>query len=212
MHQCHKDGCTSPAEFSVNLHLGCPSPGLATRVVSMRCSIEVCEKHKDDVADYVLSDKNKETIAATLIDQGIPEPDFLSARFEFVPIGAPALGTIDEPVARDDQAMPVPGVTGCDREGCSNPAQWRVVQRFRSIAQGGRGEPIIEALTNIHVCTAHKREVKPADFLDPESRQRTLEFLRGQGMLLPDVDHPIIYFMQLVGGEPEARQKRTIAQ
>lgn len=210
MRQCHKDGCTSPAEFTVDLHLTCPAPGLAARMISMRCSIEVCAKHQDDVKDYVLSDANKETICASLMDQGVPEPDFLSARFEFKPIEAPALGPVLNPPA----AASEPVVVGCDRLNddetpCTNPAKFRVMQRFRALAQRGRGDPICEVLTNMHVCAKHKRQVKPGDFLDPESRATTLAFLRERGMLLPDVDRPIIDFVELVGGEPEASRIRV---
>lgn len=197
-HQCHKDGCTAVATNEVHLHLSCPSPGLVARPISMKCSIEVCDKHKDDVVGYVLSDVNKETIVATLIDQGLPEPNFLTARFEFKPIVPAALVATDAPLK--------PVVVGCDRDECTNPARWRVVQRFRSLAQGGKGPHICEALTNINVCTKHKKAVKPADFLDKESRAATLAFLREQGMLMADVDHPIIAFEELIDGEPESNQ------
>ena len=197
MRQCHKDGCTSPATNEVSLHVSCPSPGLVARLISMKCSIEVCDVHKADVAAYVLSDANKETIVTTLMDKGLPEPDFLSATFEFTPIAAPALGAVAEPVAKTR-------LVGCDRDGCVNPAKFRILLRYRSLAQGGRGDPVCDSITNMYVCARHKREVKPADFVDPESRKATLEFLRGQGMLLPDVDRPIVDFIELVGGEPEA--------
>lgn len=211
-HQCHRDGCTSPATNEVHLHLSCPAPGLAARLISMKCSIEVCDKHKDDVRGYVLSDVNKETIVATLMDQGMPEPDFLGARFEFKPILA-------EPITSDPVLMAIAmgrarsQVVRCDREECTNPARWRVIQRFRALAQGGKGPPICEVLTNINVCTLHKKAVKPDDFLDAESRASTLAFVRGQGILFPDVDHPLIDFEELVSGEPEASKiKRIIAR
>lgn len=201
-HQCHKDGCTAVATNEVHLHLSCPAPGLVARLISMKCSIEVCDKHKDDVAGYVLSDANKETICTTLMDQGLPEPDFLMARFEFKPILPAAL------VATEVPAKPV--VVGCDREECTNPARWRVIQRFRALAQAGKGPPICEVLTNLNVCTLHKKAVKPADFLDEESRASTLAFLRGRGILLPDVDHPLIDFEELISGEPETSKIRRI--
>ena len=167
----------------------------------MKSSIEVCAKHKDDVRGFVLSDKNQEVIRDSLMDQGLPEPDFLGARFEFVPIGADPIAAV---------ALPV---VGCDRAECTNPARWRVVQKFRALAQGGKGPHICEVMTNLNVCSKHKKQVKPADFLDEESRASTLAFLREKGMLLPDVDHPIIDFVELVGGEPEANKiRRIIAQ
>lgn len=204
--QCHKTGCDSAATNEVSLHLSCPSPGLPARIVGMKCSIEVCDVHKDDVRGYVLSDVNKEHIVEVLMNQGVPEPDFLSAVFEFTPITAPALGAVAEVAVK-------PVLIGCDRADCPNPAKFRILLRYRSLAQGGRGDPVCDSMTNMHVCRRHKREVKPADFVDAESRAATLEFLRGQGMLLPDVDRPIVDFIELVSGEPEAAgNRRSIAQ
>lgn len=178
----------------------------------MRCSIEVCDDHKDDVHGYVLSDLNKETIVTTLMNSGLPEPDFLSARFEFKPIMPAALAAVAAPFSPDGADRPLiepAAVVGCDRVDCTNPAQWRVIQRFRTIAQGGKGPPVVEALTNMHVCTKHKREVKAADFLGTDDRERTLAFLRERGILFPDVDRPVIDFVQLVGGEPEANRIKS---
>lgn len=187
-HQCHKDGCDSQAVYSVDLHLNCPSPGMS-HAVSMHSTIQVCEKHKDDVRAYVLSDQNRERIRDGLMDSGLPEPDFFTARIELIPLPK-------EPLI--DMVIPI---IPCDREGCKNPAKWRIKQKFRALWQGGIGAPRAEALTNLYVCDKHKKETKAKDLLDDESRKETTLYLQDQGMLLPDLDGMILEFVP-VDGQP----------
>jgi hypothetical protein len=187
-HQCHRDQCDAEAIYAVDVHLNCCAPGVNHRV-SMHSTIQVCEAHKDDVRGFILSDKNRETIRDSLMDSGLPEPDFLTAKIELVPI--PAVKLID---------VVIP-VLPCDRDGCANPAKWRIKQRFRARWQGGVGEPRVETLTNLYVCDKHKKETKPKDLLDEESRAETLRHLNDQGMLLPDIDGMILEFVP-VDGQP----------
>jgi len=87
MMHCHKDGCTSGARWSVKFWVDCPEPGGLRRRIGMDCTIVTCDAHQDDVKAYLLSDENRETITTTLMEQaGTLEPDYLTARVEFLPI------------------------------------------------------------------------------------------------------------------------------
>ena len=183
LHQCHRDQCDSQAVASCKLHLTCRVPGGHAVVVAMNCSLQVCEKHKDYVRGYVLSPANQESIRTGLMEGGYPEPDFMSARIEFVPL----------PV----EVVVVPKVIGCDREGCANPAAWRIKTKIRHIRQRGRGPFAAETLTNIHVCSRHKGEVKAADLLMGDDRANTMKFLNNGGMVLPDLDGMELEFVPL---------------
>lgn len=84
-HQCHAKGCDSEAEFATKMHVNCVSPGLA-EIVHMECTVKVCDRHKDKVRPYLLSPRNRAIICTSLMENGHAEPDFLSARIEFVPL------------------------------------------------------------------------------------------------------------------------------
>lgn len=193
-HQCHRDGCDSEAEFIVRLRLNCVAPGVV-QPVTMDCSIKVCARHKDDVRAYVLSDRNKETIRISLTEGGYHEPDFFTARLEFVPVAVP------EDKRDVSTVLHVQGrQVCCDRAGCANPAKWQVKQLFPMMWQRGAGQPMVEALTNICVCDRHRRETRAADFLDEESRSRTLAWLAKHGVSMPDFDRSEIEFLPLIDG------------
>lgn len=182
-HQCQRDGCHSQATAWVKMYINLPSPGQATKVIDLKLSMEVCDKHQDDVRAYVLSEENKKTIYTQIMDAGLPEPDFLSARIVFVPIPTDHVNLI----------------VGCDREGCANPAKWQIKQIIPEI--GRKGKPRLEAMTNMCVCDKHKRETKPADLLDDDSRKRTLAWLNAKGVLLPDLERMTIEFVPLAAGQ-----------
>lgn len=177
--QCQKSECDSQAEFAVRLHLDLPSPGQPTRQIELQLSMKVCGKHQDDVRPWVLSQENQKALAATLLEQNLPEPDFLTARIEFVPI----------------QAEPVAAWPCCDRAECAKPARWQVKQIIPEI--GRRGTPRLEAMTTMLVCDDCRKITTADDFRDDESRGRTWRWLNHQGVLLPDLDKMTIEFVPL---------------
>lgn len=175
--KCHKDGCDSGARWATDLHLDCPIPGGAKRALVLRCAIEVCDAHRDDVKPWVLSDKNRETIALTLMDNGFHEPDFLTARIEFAPV----------------EGRDIKMVEMCCRAGCTERAKYQIKHRFAEI---GRKEMRFESLTNLWVCEKHKRDTKAADLLlNGAVRKKTFEWLQAQGVLLPDLDRSELEFV-----------------
>lgn len=189
-HQCHRDNCDSAATSAVDLHVVCRAPGGIGHLVKMRCTIKVCDKHRDDVRPYVLSDENRESIRTGLMESGFPEPDFLSARIEFVPIVA-------EPVAVVKPRF-VDKVMACDRGGCAHPARWQIKQLFWHMANRGRGPHAIELLSNLYVCEAHRKETKPEHLLMDDDREQTRHLLVRRGLLLPDMDRMKLEFVPLV--------------
>jgi hypothetical protein len=183
LHKCHKDNCEALAEFAVRLHLRCPAPGGPAREISSDCTIRVCAKHRADVAEYVLSPQNRETIATTLMEAGAPEPDFLSAAIEFVPIEA-------APVA------PVFSGPACNRAGCGQPAKWQIKQFFRRIGQRKSDRRQLECLTDMYVCDQHKADTKAGDLIArPEDYKTTRDALVRMGMRAPDMHNGRIEFV-----------------
>ena len=118
-HQCHVDGCDSQAEWGVRVDIMCRAPGV-DHLVRTKSSIEVCHRHKqeDKVRAFVFSPINRESITASLLDSGFPEPDFLSTTIIFE-----AIGTGHGVIAA------VPTYVPCDRAGCAKAAKWQVVLR-----------------------------------------------------------------------------------
>jgi hypothetical protein len=190
-HQCHRDGCASEAAFAVRVRLNCCAPSV-TELVSMNASIKVCPRHRNDadVRAYIFSEKNKETIRTSLMEGGHHEPDFLSARIEFVPLPPPK-------TVLHAQTAP-----GCDRAGCFEPAGWQVKLRLRMMFQRGKGDHMIETLTNLRVCATHREDTKVEGLLDTEGRSATLAFLAERGFSMPDFDTAEVAFVPLVNGRP----------
>lgn len=182
MPQCQKIGCDSGARWGVELHLPCPEPGGMVRNFRMKLSTEVCDAHRDDVRAMVLADKD--AITAHFADNGLQEPDWLNMRVEFVPV-----------VGRDIRVIQM-----CDREGCWLPATWRIKRRFAEI---GRKEIRCEAMTNLVVCDQHRGETVPADLNGgPEERVALSDWLREQGVLMPDLDRTELEFVPLSDSVP----------
>lgn len=190
--QCHRDDCELDAEFEAWLHVNCCAPGV-TRAVKMKSSIICCNRHRLDVKDYVLSDRNKDVIATKLIEGGYPEPDFLSARIEFVPL--PPTRTVLH--AQGPAVAPVP----CDRAECERPARWQIKQVFRLAWQKGTGRPLIEALTKMCVCDRCRELVRPRDLMDPEDKAATQAWLVSRGILNADFKTMQVGFEPMVDGE-----------
>lgn len=182
-HKCHKAGCDSQAEFGVRVHFTCREIGRPAHALSNDSTIKVCARHQDDVRGYLLTPANKENITTGCMENGFPEPDFLSLRVEFIPI-------VHEPVV-------IEANTRCDRDGCTNPAQWRIVFKVRPLAQGGKGPFRYEVMTKMQVCRKHRKETKPEDFRDPDSIATTRQFMNANGVLLPDLDTMAIEFTPL---------------
>lgn len=176
MRKCHKIGCDSGARWASDLHLDCPIPGGAKRALVLRCAIEVCDEHRDEVRPYILSEENREKIALSLMDNGFHEPDFLTARIEFVPV-----------VGRDIRM-----VQTCTREGCTERAAYQLKRRFFQI---GSKAPCLEALTSWWVCEEHKKDTVAADLLAGDGRERTFAWLQAQGIVLPDLDRSELEFI-----------------
>lgn len=91
-HQCHRNGCDSQSTHQACLAFWCVGPAQvegkpATRI-QMKCTttIKVCERHQSAVEGYVLSDRNKSAIAASIAHENLPPPDFSSAEIIFIPI------------------------------------------------------------------------------------------------------------------------------
>lgn len=189
-HKCHKDGCDAPALDAVRLHLICRAWGVV-QPVSMNCSIRVCAEHRDDVRPFVLSPENRKQIVLWLGESGYAEPDFFSARLEFVPIAS-----------IEPQAPLIVRLETCDREGCGNPARWQIVQRLRVEAQQGCGEPMLNLLTGLRVCDRHRAETTVADINDNDSRTRTRKYLQGKNVHFPDFKTMTIDFVPLDKSQP----------
>lgn len=152
------------------------------RKVSTESTIEVCDAHKDEakVKAYIRSDANRGAIREKLADHGMPEPDWINLRVEFVP------------VERERVVVPI----GCDREGCKSEARWQIVQRVPEI---GRKKARVEITTNLCVCDHHRMTAKADDLRGPDERKATFEFLQAKGVLMPDLDRMTIGFIPIQG-------------
>ncbi|HSV24364.1 MAG TPA: hypothetical protein VLJ17_15215 [Xanthobacteraceae bacterium] len=162
--KCHWQSCDSGARWQPHLHIECQGVGIG-RALSLISTIECCDEHRENVKPYVLSDANREAITTKLMDEGYPEPNFLTARIEFKPI---------------EDRGPV-AVETCNREGCTEFARWRIVQAIPHMTKIGDVERL---RTNLVVCDKHKAEVVPADLLDPESKAATHRALKARGLAL----------------------------
>lgn len=193
-HQCHVPGCDSEALYGTKIMLDVVAPGVRYPI-RMNCTIAVCEKHKVEanVRAYVLNDKNRETIHTSLVDHGHPEPDWLSTRILF------------EPKALDHAALLATPPAMCVCDGCKAPARWQVKQRFRMFWQKGRGDPQVEALTNITLCEAHKAQTTRHQFMDKESLSSTRAWLNSRGVSMPDLKTMEIAFVPIDGRKIEPR-------
>lgn len=86
-HQCHRDGCDSPATHQLHLHIRYGRYHRATEhlVSTLRvCDSKTCRKAAND---YLLSEHNKGIISAKLATIGRLTIDWPNAMVEFVPIG-----------------------------------------------------------------------------------------------------------------------------
>jgi hypothetical protein len=186
--QCHCEGCDSEAIYGTKLFLDVAAPGVRYPI-RMNGSIKVCEQHKSEpsVRAYYLNDRNRETIITHLTEAGHPEPDFLTAKIIFEPMEV-----------RHSVLLAAPPLT-CDREGCKRVARWQVKQRFRMFWQKGKGEPQVEALTNIVVCDHHKPLTTASHFKDPESLKSTRAWLNSRGVSMPDLKTSEIAFEPIDG-------------
>lgn len=193
-HQCHSVGCDSEALYATKLFLDVVAPGVRYPI-RMNCTIQVCEKHKDmmSVRGYLLNDKNREVIHTSLVDNGHPEPDWLTARVIF------------EPLSTTGDAIRAQPRDGCVCDGCKKVATWQVKQRFRMFWQKGKGEPQVEALTNITLCDEHKNRTTRKEFMDKESLSTTRAWLNARGVSMPDLKTMEIAFVPIDGKKMEPR-------
>lgn len=180
IHQCHYTDCDSGARWSVHLHIECQAPG-KKHLLAFATTIECCDEHQAKVKAYVLSDENREKLSDLLMDNGYPEPNYLTARIEF------------RPVSRE----PVIAAENCNRGDCSEIARWRIVQAIPHVAKIGE---VVRLPTNLCVCDRHKDETKPSDLLDPQSRAITHKALRERGLGLRSLNRMRLEFEALRGG------------
>lgn len=173
--------CDSGARWEPHLHLECQAPGFK-RLLSFTTGIECCDAHQESVKPYVLSDANRERLTALLIDNGYPEPNYLTARIEFKPA----------PESRE----PVIAAEPCNRHECTEIARWRIIQVIPHITKVGE---VTRLPTNLCVCDVHKGTVKAADLLDPQSRATTHKTLRERGIGLRSLRRMKLEFEDLRG-------------
>ena len=89
-HQCHFDGCDSPAVYQVFVHL---RYGWQLRAIeSLKSTVKVCDRHKKHANDFILSDHNKANISKQLATIGRLGIDWPNAMIEFVPCGEASWG------------------------------------------------------------------------------------------------------------------------
>lgn len=172
--KCHWQGCDSGARWGVELHFECQGTD-ERRLLKFKSSLECCDVHKGQVKPWVLSDANREQITTTMMERGYPEPNYLTAVIEFVPVG------------RDPMVVIEP----CNREGCTKHAKWRVIQVIPHLTKPGEKARLT---TNLAVCDEHKAVTKPADLLDPESKAATHKALRKLGVTLHSLNRMRLEF------------------
>lgn len=85
-YQCHKDNCDSQSLHQVCLRFWTIGP--KDKRIELRCTstIKVCDRHKRQATEYMLSPSNKERIGMGIMKDGLPPPDFSSAEVTFVPL------------------------------------------------------------------------------------------------------------------------------
>lgn len=89
-HQCHHDGCDSPAIWDVYLHIHYGHKHVA--VEHLKSSVRVCDKHRKHANDFILSEHNKAVVSRELAKIGRLMIDWPNAMIEFVPSGEIAWG------------------------------------------------------------------------------------------------------------------------
>lgn len=89
-HQCRHDGCSSPAEFDVFLHVRYGWHLVA--IESLKSSLRVCDQHRKSAAKFLTSEHNKKTVSAELAKIGRLGIDWPNAMVEFVPCGEQSWG------------------------------------------------------------------------------------------------------------------------
>jgi hypothetical protein len=89
-HQCHHDGCDSPAEWEVYLHIHYGLHHAASQ--TLKSTVRVCDRHRRHANDYILSETNKALISRELAKIGRLRIDWANAMIEFVPCGEIAWG------------------------------------------------------------------------------------------------------------------------
>lgn len=194
--QCHHVGCDSGARWGVLLHLNCVAPGVVV-ATHMKSGIEVCDTHKDDklLRDYILSNENRERITTWLMEQGgHPEPDFLTARIEFF--------AIERSVVHAQPAIPKPQ---CDRSDCADLATHQVKLAFRMRYQRGKGQPIIDYLTNRVVCGKHAMMTDKTAFRDAGDLEFIRQSFAKRGLVGADFNNVEVAFISLDGAERDPR-------
>lgn len=92
-HQCHCDGCDSPASWQLWLQMECIAKDGGRIRLQSESTIRLCNKpaHHAKALRFLLSERNKAAIAAGLKSNGFPPPDFSSATPLMVPLAATAL-------------------------------------------------------------------------------------------------------------------------
>lgn len=84
-HQCKFDGCDSPAEFEVHLHIRYGWHHVA--VENLKSSLRVCDRHRRHAAAFLTNEHNKRTVSTELAKIGRLLLDWDNAIVEFVPCG-----------------------------------------------------------------------------------------------------------------------------
>ena len=128
-HQCHFDGCDSPAEYEGHVKLW--YKGLDGRPVpmEMKATALVCARHRVACATSIITERNKEMLAQQLTPS-IGKPDFDSMTIEFHEIPRDKtvieLGYVPPPQFVQCSKM-LPEVNG-KQEQCKMPARWQVMR------------------------------------------------------------------------------------
>lgn len=187
LHQCKF--CDTEGKYSVRLHIMMRSPGLAIPVKADMETMKVCENHKEHARPWILSEPNRKIMTTALTEKGEwpGEPDFLTAKIEFIPIKASVIEAGGPPVT-------------CNRGDCTKPAKWQIERRFRMMWQKRTDPPMITALTNLCVCDEHKQVVRPEDFMDRVTEKQTRAFLNKHKVSMPDLKTQEVGFMPLDHG------------
>jgi len=89
-HQCHRDGCDSPAVWQVFLHFRYGWHLVA--IETMKSTIRVCDRHRRAANDFILSSHNKKTISREMAKMGRLNIDWDNAMIEFVPLNEETWG------------------------------------------------------------------------------------------------------------------------
>jgi hypothetical protein len=82
-HQCHKDGCSSQAEWRMYVMLPLRTPKNLLLRAPGKSSILVCDRHKKEAAEFIFTDTNFDLLADQMQREGlgIPNPDTVQIEF-----------------------------------------------------------------------------------------------------------------------------------